>query len=210
MRRGALFMPVLAALAACGDTAEEPEVSYEDELAAARARKAGAEPVAAQPAPPGPSGPSAALPRRNPAARLPGAPVGGSLSGQPDGPTGLEALGNVIRVDLGATLGACSFEEGGRTLLIAGAEEDSAARGRGVVQVGGAQRLLVGTRAGGPDYINSGPLLVDGDFTVQVRRGRGEGVQVDAESSQWPAELVVSRGGVDQQTYGPGTWTCGV
>ncbi len=199
MSRGALLGAGLMLLAACTGAPEDKAVSYEDELARARAQAA---PGAAAPRPPRPARDLAAAPV---------VPVGGPLEiDAAGGPLQLEALGHVIQVDLGPILEGCSFQQDGETLLVAGAEQDSAARGRGVIQVGGSQRLLVGVRPGGPGYINAGPVLADDGFTVEVRRGGGEGLSGEMERTSWPAELVVQRGTAGEHTYGPGTWTCGV
>ena len=130
-----------------------------------------------------------------------------------DGPAptlSLDALGDDLEADLGPTLGACAFAHDGETLMIAGAPDESGSRGRGVVQIAGVERLMTGERTGGPDYINAGPVMTDGDFTVEVRRGAGEGNPVGIESTRWPAELAIQQGMGAERVYRPGTWTCGV
>ena len=137
-------------------------------------------------------------------------PVPAMTSPAADGGLQLQALGDTLEVDLGPTLGGCSFEHEGEVLLIAGAPDDRTARGRGVVQIAGAEHLLTGQSTGGPEYMNSGPTMSDGDYTVEVRRAEGEGEKAGIESTRWPADLVVRGGAAGERIYRPGTWTCGV
>lgn len=122
----------------------------------------------------------------------------------------LEPIGDEPDVDLGPTLGGCSFAYEGDVLFIAGAEDDAASRGRGIVQIAGVDRLMTGTKAGGPDMINAGPAMTDGEYTVVLRRSGGEGEPTGIESVRWSADLVVRKGAAAEKTYTPGTWTCGV
>lgn len=203
IRRG-LVLPALLALAACGSADREREAEPVADLTAGAplAQHMGQAPLA----PAGPAGPAPGQ-----AARPGGIATNAVIAlGEAQGPLELQALDNVIEVDLGPTLGACAFDHAGRTLLIAGAEDDSAARGTGVVQLGGLQRALVGQRGGGPDAINAGPSMSDGEITVEVRRAPGEGDATGIESTRWRADLVVRRGVEETRTYQPGTWTCGV
>ena len=122
----------------------------------------------------------------------------------------LEPLGDTSSVDLGPTLGACTFEKDGDTFFLAGAEDDAKARGKGVIQVGGRDRLLAGTDMTGPEGIDAGPTMTDGEYTVTVERGAGEGEPFGTESVRWPAELVVRKDMANEVRYAPGTWSCGV
>jgi hypothetical protein len=125
-------------------------------------------------------------------------------------PTTLKPLEGESSADLGETLGGCSFEREGETLLVAGAPADADAPGRGVIRISGGERMLETEQAGGPDYINAGPVLGDGEFSVTVERAEGEGEPVGAEATQWPADLIVTNAAGEEWRYTPGTWTCGV
>jgi len=190
MARSMLVLCALPALTACGDGDMPPQVQ-ESGTPGEQARVAGSN--ASEPLPGATMSPLAE-------------PTGALDDG--DGPV-LEALGSDVEVELGPTLGGCSFTRQGETLLIAGARQDQIARGRGVVQIGGLERVLVGERTGGPGYINSGPTMTDGEFTVEVRRGAG-GLAVGLDSTQWPADLAVRQGLGSKRLYRRGTWTCGV
>lgn len=196
MRRGATILAAMAMLSACGfaDEPADEAIATAENLPAQQPQATAAQATGNAPGP---------MRRTLPPPVLP-------TEGGPVGAAHLQGLGNVIEVDLGPTLGGCSFDHDGKTLLIAGARDDRVARGRGVLQVAGIQHSLVGERTGGPDYINSGPTMTDGEYTAEVRRAEGGGVPVGIESSQWPADLVVRRGLADQHVYSPGTWTCGV
>ena len=122
----------------------------------------------------------------------------------------LQPIADVTSVDLGPTLGACTFAIGDTTLFIAGAGDENNARGKGVVQVDAEDMLLEGEQAGGPDYINSGPAMTDGTVSVEVRRAEGDGERYGVESTRWPAELAVRNGLGPERVYRSGTWTCGV
>ncbi|GGD52282.1 hypothetical protein GRI62_05540 [Erythrobacter arachoides] len=121
----------------------------------------------------------------------------------------LQNIGDVS-VNLGPTLGGCSFEHNGETLFIAGAEDNRNARGNGVIQVSGVDRLLAGADLTGPAGIDAGPTMTDGEYTVTVERGAGQGTAFGVESARWPAELVVRKDMKNEVRYAPGTWTCGV
>lgn len=127
------------------------------------------------------------------------------------GPPELQPLGDNPDVDLGPTLGGCSFAHQGEVLFIAGAPADVNARGRGVIKIGGLDRLLTGTSAGGPEAVNAGSTMTNGEYTVEIRRGAGEGEPFGIESLRWPANLVLRKDMAEPVTiYSPGTWTCGV
>ena len=122
----------------------------------------------------------------------------------------LEPMGTALEVDLGPTLGGCSFEHEGDVLFIAGAEDNANARGKGVVQIGGRDRVLAGAMMGGPEMIENGPTMTDGEYTVVVERNAGNGEAYGTESTRYPAELVVRKDAANEVRYAPGTWTCGV
>ena len=122
----------------------------------------------------------------------------------------LEPLGDELSVDLGPTLGGCSFEHEGDVLFIAGAPDEDKARGNGVIQVAGRDRLLAGAEMTGPAGIDAGPTMTDGEYTVTVERGTGEGEAFGTESTRYPAELIVRKDMANEVRYAPGTWTCGV
>ena len=151
--RGAPILLALPMLAACSDASDKADTQL-DTKSAHQAQIAGKDAVEPAPA----AAPSPVV-----------TPAGERAAPE------LEALGARLDVDLGETLGGCAFAKGGKTLLVAGAPDDAAATGRGAVRIAGLTRLLTGKRAGGPDYINKGPAMSDGEVTVQVKRGRGRG-----------------------------------
>ncbi|RPF70382.1 hypothetical protein [Aurantiacibacter spongiae] len=122
----------------------------------------------------------------------------------------LEELGDPDDLDLGEMVGACSFASNDKVLFIAGSEGSDRARGRGVIQIAGRDRVLAGADMTGPEGIMDGPTMTDGEYTVTIDRGSGDGERVGAESTRWPAELVVSKDARSDVRYAPGTWTCGV
>lgn len=122
----------------------------------------------------------------------------------------LEPIGSEPDVDIGPTLGGCSFEHEGQVIFIAGAPDNANARGSGVIQVNGRDRLLASTEMGGPEMIDAGPTMTDGEFTVEVERASGEGQSYGVESVRWPAALVARVNAENEIRYEPGTWTCGV
>lgn len=122
----------------------------------------------------------------------------------------LETLGTAQDVDLGPALGACSFAIGDETLLMVGTPIEDGARGKGVIQVAGVDRLLAGTRGYGPDGIQAGPTMTDGEFTVRVVRADGEGEVTGRDTTSWDARLFVRKDAGEEIPYGPGTWSCGV
>ncbi|RJY08581.1 hypothetical protein D6201_03670 [Aurantiacibacter aquimixticola] len=121
----------------------------------------------------------------------------------------LEDLGDLQQVDLGDTMGACAFTMDDKTLLLAGSPAQDRARGTGVIQVAGRDRVLAGSELGGPDAISAGPTMTDGEYTVQIERASA-GTEADAETMGYEATLLVRKDGANEVSYGPGTWMCGV
>ncbi|ANU08106.1 hypothetical protein [Paraurantiacibacter namhicola] len=125
-------------------------------------------------------------------------------------PPMLQPIADTQAVDLGPTMGACTFALGDVTLLVAGARDNEISRAKGVVQVDAEDMLLQGEETTGADYVTEGPSLTDGTISVEVRRGAGEGEAYGAESVRWPADLSVRSGLGPERVYRSGTWTCGV
>ena len=113
-------------------------------------------------------------------------------------------------VDIGPTQGGCAFSIEDQVMLIAGAPDTMDSAGRGILQLGGQRRSVVGAMAGGPSYIESGPTMGDGTYIAEVVREAGDPVEGDDGTFQWSATMTV-REGTDGplRTYGPGKWTCG-
>ena len=106
--------------------------------------------------------------------------------------------------DIGATALTCSFKYQGSTLLITGLETEANSRGKGVVRIGGADRILTGTEALGAEGMRNGPTMTDGEFTVNVVRGpAGQGTRDGSDT------LIVRMNMANERRYGPGSWTCG-
>lgn len=134
----------------------------------------------------------------------------GDSQGIDDGQPTLEPIGSGLEVDIGPTLGGCSFEYEGQVILVAGADANANARGKGAIRIDGRDRLLKSTEMGGPEMIDAGPTMTDGEFTVEIERASGEGQSFGVESVQWPAALVARVNAENEIRYEPGTWTCGV
>ncbi|MGX7895133.1 hypothetical protein [Tsuneonella sp. HG222] len=98
----------------------------------------------------------------------------------------------------------CSFKLGTNTLLITGLEPQANARGKGIVQVGGEERILTGTAALGADGMRAGPTMTDGEYTVVVERESKTG----AAAAGVPATIVSRYNMANERRYGPGLWTC--
>jgi hypothetical protein len=106
--------------------------------------------------------------------------------------------------DIGATALTCSFRYQGSTLLITGLEAEANSRGKGVVQIGGTDRILTGTDALGAEGMRNGPTMTDGEFTINVVRGpAGQGTRDRSDT------LIVRMNMANERRYSPGSWTCG-
>lgn len=101
----------------------------------------------------------------------------------------------------------CSFRMNGSALLITGLEPVANARGKGLVLIGGEERVLTGTEALGVPGMRAGPTMTDGEFTVNVVRDAGKG-EADATAHEWPASLIQRMNMAHERRYGPGVWTC--
>ncbi|MEO6153799.1 MAG: hypothetical protein ABIT09_01915 [Croceibacterium sp.] len=101
--------------------------------------------------------------------------------------------------DIGNAALSCSFKTKDATLLIAALETTPHARGKGVIRMGGTDRVLTGADALGAQGMRKGPTMTDGEFTVNVEQG----------SAGAPATLIVRMNMAHERRYGPGTWTCG-
>lgn len=107
---------------------------------------------------------------------------------------------------LGKIKGGCSFIYQGRSLLVVGAEDNADATGNGVLVIDNRQVVLPGAAQGGPMYVESGPTLSGGGYTVAVARAEGAPT-VNAGRNEWSADLTVSGPG-GETTFSPGTWNC--
>ncbi|WP_120715667.1 hypothetical protein [Tsuneonella amylolytica] len=107
---------------------------------------------------------------------------------------------------LGRIKGGCSFIYQGRSLLVVGAEDTTDASGNGVLVIDGRQVVLPGAAQGGPQYVESGPTLTGGGYTVAVLRGDGAPT-INAGRNEWSADLKVDGPG-GETVFSPGTWNC--
>lgn len=105
----------------------------------------------------------------------------------------LEQLGNIAGVDLGPRDGGCTFTSNGTELLIAGAPDDVASAGRGVVRIGGKLYLLAS--AGGLPAIRQGTRFTGEGITVAVS-GAGQSATLTVTDSAGRSKAVA------------GSWVC--
>ncbi|WP_370177488.1 hypothetical protein [Alteriqipengyuania sp.] len=115
-------------------------------------------------------------------------------------PLQLEKLGNIARVDLGQRDGGCTFSHEANELLIAGAPNDPAVMGKGVVRIGG-DLINVTADEGGLDPIYAGPTMSAQGVTVKV-------VPAAGNQSTRTADLYVAADG-QQRKFAGGQWACG-
>lgn len=107
----------------------------------------------------------------------------------------LEALGNIAGADLGPRDGGCTFSAGGNPLMLAGAPNDPAASGKGVVRAGGALYLLA-SAPGGMPAIRSGTRFTGQGITVDVSASSSQVASLKVTDSQGRAATI------------SGTWVC--
>ena len=193
MRRFPMLCAASLALAGCGGEPEEPAVDVVEATSAEQAEQADVAAASTDP--------------------LPGTslePEAGATeaAAESDAPL-LQPLGESIDAARDLPPG-CAFRHRGAVLFIAGAAERPRSRGRGVIQVDGADRLLTGEVPGGTAYVDRGPVMTDGEFTVEVVRAEGAGERVGTAQRRWAADLKVRRGMGSPRKYSPGQWTCGV
>ncbi|NYH94334.1 hypothetical protein [Novosphingobium marinum] len=112
-------------------------------------------------------------------------------------------------------IGGCAFrDEGGRELLSVGRPDTfdraagSAGPALGVARIGG-EVVELEAQTASAQYVEAGPVLVGGGYTLRVDRAEGEGSPVGVESSEWPADLTVIAADSATTIYSPGTWRCG-
>ncbi|MBD58546.1 MAG: hypothetical protein CL808_00270 [Citromicrobium sp.] len=123
-------------------------------------------------------------------------------SAVPEGanPLELEKLGNIGRVDLGPRDGGCTFSLDATEMLLAGAPNDAAVNGKGVIRIGG-ELINVTAQEGGLDAIYAGPTMTAEGVTVRVVPAAGnEAVRT--------ADLYVAANG-EQRKFADGQWACG-
>ena len=149
----------------------------------------------------------------NPAKPLPGASMSPAVkpTGAADDPGApfLDVIARSVDADFGVAEECAFTVDGNAMLLMAGATGRDNSRGKGAVRIKDLPRIMSTEQLGGPDYIRSGPVLTDGEFTVKVIRGAGAGAPM-GKGRQWPATLTVRKGLGPVRTYAPGQWTCGV
>ena len=123
-------------------------------------------------------------------------------SAVPEGadPMALEKLGNIARVDLGQRDGGCTFSLDAQELLMAGAPNDAAVMGKGVVRIGG-ELINVTAQEGGLDSIYAGPTMTADGVTVRV-------VPAAGNEAMRTADLYVAADG-QQRKFAGGQWACG-
>lgn len=123
-------------------------------------------------------------------------------SAVPEGadPMNLEKLGNIARVDLGQRDGSCTFMLDPDELLLAGAPNDSAVHGKGVVRIGG-ELINLAANQGGLDTIYGGPTMTADGVTVKV-------VPAAGNDAMRTADLYVAADG-KQRKFAGGQWACG-
>ena len=115
-------------------------------------------------------------------------------------PMALEKLGNIARVDLGPRDGGCTFSQEAQEMLIAGAPNDPAVMGKGVIRLGG-ELINLTAEEGGLEAIYAGPTLTAQGVTVRVVPAAGN----DANRT---ADLYVAADG-QQRKFAGGKWACG-
>lgn len=177
-----LMVSAAVLLAACSQGSDDAESG--DDFAA----RVGSADGAATPAPEGTSAPVESTEARESAV-----PQGAN-------PLELEKLGNIARVDLGASDGGCTFSLNAEELLMARAPNDSAAMGKGVVRIGG-ELINVTAEEGGLEAIYAGPTMTAGGVTVRV-------VPAAGNAATRTADLYVASDG-EQRKFAGGQWACG-
>ena len=123
-------------------------------------------------------------------------------SAVPEGadPLGLEKLGNIARVNLGPRDGGCTFSLNAQELLLVGAPDDDAVKGRGVARIGG-ELINLTAEKGGLGALYAGPTMTAEGVTVKVVPAAGN----DAIRT---ADLYVAADG-KQRKFAGGQWACG-
>jgi hypothetical protein len=128
----------------------------------------------------------------------------------------LQSNDGMIVADNMSNVGGCAFyDKDGRHLLSVGIPDNydlpvgAGGDAIGVARIKG-QTIKLTANKGDAGYVEAGPQLTGGGFTLTVMRAEGEGKPLDREEVEYAADLVVADGGGDSQTYSPGGWRCGV
>jgi hypothetical protein len=113
-------------------------------------------------------------------------------------------------------VGGCAFYDDSQRLLLSVGIPDNYGRpvgaggdAIGVARVNGAQTKLTAEK-GDASYVEAGPKLNGGGYTLTVLRAQGEGKTLDREEVEYMADLTVSAGNGVARTYTAGRWRCGV
>ena len=115
-------------------------------------------------------------------------------------PLQLEKLGNIARVDLGASDGRCTFSKDAVEMLLVAAPDDTAVMGKGVVRIGG-ELINLSAEEGGLGAVYGGPTMTAEGVTVRVVPAAGN----DALRT---ADLYVAAND-EQRKIAGGKWACG-
>ncbi len=138
-------------------------------------------------------------------------PSGASLSLDP-----LQDGDGKIVADNMSNVGGCAFYDEGQRLLLSVGIPDNYGRpvgaggdAIGVARVNGAPAKFTAEK-GDAAYVEGGPKLSGGGYTLAVLRAQGEGKTLDREEVEYMADLVVAGAGGVARTYSSGSWRCGV
>ena len=126
-----------------------------------------------------------------------------------------EGDGKIV-ADSMSNVGGCAFYDEGQRLLLSVGIPDNYGRpvgaggdAIGVARVNGTPAKLTAEK-GDAAYVEGGPKLSGGGYTLTVLRAQGEGKTLDREEVEYMADLVVAGAGGAARTYSSGGWRCGV
>ncbi|CAA9525391.1 MAG: hypothetical protein AVDCRST_MAG31-1880 [uncultured Sphingomonas sp.] len=183
-------------------------------VAACTDRPVGAPPAENGAAPLNAAAPPASASQRPAAPAATGARADPALADETDPALQPPAVQPLARADFEGRIDSglgCSFKSAGsQTLLVATAPMDSGARAQGVIKVGGKVELLRAGQPGGYAALAAGQSLANEmGWSAFVRRAPGTGRAEGAESTSWPASLIVAMEGGGSVTFENGRWSCG-